>query len=66
MAYMLITWQVECFATSTLRLTAQGMTKFKDRDDDGYELILGELRRWVKGLQPNGIVSALTINLETL
>lgn len=59
MAYMLIIWQVKAFALYTSRLTVQDMTKFKDRDDGGYESILGELRRWVKGLQPNGTLSAL-------
>ena len=39
------------------------MTKFNDKDDDGYTKIVGELRRWVKGLQANGIVSALTVDL---
>ncbi|MCJ1460233.1 hypothetical protein MMC28_010612, partial [Mycoblastus sanguinarius] len=28
------------------------MTKFNNKDDAGYESVLGELRRWVKGLQP--------------
>lgn len=54
------------FRPDTLRLTFQDMTKFDGKMDPGYESILGQLRRWVKGLQPNGIVSALTINLETL
>ena len=37
------------------------MTKFNDKDDDGYASISGELMRWVKGLQANGTVSALTV-----
>lgn len=55
MAYMPITWQVKTFTVCTLRLTAQDMTKFNNRDEDGYKSIWRELRRWVKGLQPNGI-----------
>lgn len=62
MAYMLITWQVKFLALYVFKLTAQDMTKFNNKDDDGYESILGELRRWVKVLQPHGISSALTVN----
>ena len=47
-------------AVCTITLTVQDMTKF-DTDDDGYEAISGELRRWVKELQPLfGIVPLLT------
>ena len=35
-----------------LSLIVQDMTKFNNKDDAGYESVLGELRRWVKGLQP--------------
>ena len=35
-----------------LLLIVQDMTKFNNNEDDGYEKILGELRRWVKRLQP--------------
>ena len=35
-----------------LLLIVQDMTKFNNNKDDGYEKVLGELRRWVKGLQP--------------
>lgn len=59
MAYMLITWQVRAFALYVCKLTAQDMTKFNDKDDDGYASVLGELRRWVKGLQANGTLFAL-------
>lgn len=62
MEYMLITWQVISFVAYIIKLTAQDMTKFGSRDDDGYESILGELRRWVKRLQPtHGIVPILTV-----
>ena len=48
-------------AVCTITLIVQDMTKFDDTGDDGYEAILGELRRWVKGLQPSfGIVPPLT------
>ena len=36
----------------SLPLIVYDMTKFKDKDDAGYESVLGELRRWVEGLQP--------------
>lgn len=62
MGYMLITWYVSFFAMHTFTLTVQDMTKFTDRDDDGYVSISGELRRWVKGLQPAlGIVPPLIV-----
>ena len=32
-------------------LMVQDMTKFDNKDNAGYRLVLGELRRWVKELQ---------------
>ncbi|KAL9064370.1 MAG: hypothetical protein Q9161_008926 [Pseudevernia consocians] len=41
------------FEELPLPVVGKDMTKFNDRDDDGYTKIVGELRRWVKGLQAN-------------
>ena len=40
------------------------MTKFNSKDDAGYELVLGELRRWVKGLQPT-LDTAPTVRVKS-
>ncbi|MCJ1266225.1 hypothetical protein MMC22_006108 [Lobaria immixta] len=40
------------YASYGIHANHMDMTKFDGRDNDGYESILGELRRWVKGLEP--------------
>lgn len=29
-----------------------GMTKFEDENDPGFKSVVGELRRWVRALEP--------------
>ncbi|SLM34065.1 P-loop containing nucleoside triphosphate hydrolase, partial [Lasallia pustulata] len=46
-------------------LIVQDMTKFDTKDNAGYESVLGELRRWVKGLQP-ALSTAPTVRVKAL
>ncbi|KAA6412660.1 MAG: hypothetical protein FRX48_03652 [Lasallia pustulata] len=40
------------YASYGIHANHMDMTKFDNKDNAGYESVLGELRRWVKGLQP--------------
>ncbi|SLM34046.1 Ankyrin repeat-containing domain, partial [Lasallia pustulata] len=40
------------YASYGIHANHMDMTKFDNKDNAGYESVLGELRRWAKGLQP--------------